>query len=153
MQNPKPVIGLKVPGKRWKMRAKDYRDLVDVPVIYEILEAHQGRVRCRTTIVETGEIWETLQGADDNPRLKIDGYAEIYAERGEVYEGHYQVRTWRNGDELCMKKAQGYNFCNDCLCTVLSYVYGEENFTGYEHNYCFRDGTAYELEETDTFEE
>lgn len=149
MRDPKPVLGLKVPGVQHRMRGNNYRDLVPHPVVYEILEAHQGRVRCRMSFVETGEVWETLQGDDHNPRIKYDGYAEIYAERGEVYEGHWQVRTWRNGDELPTEKAQGYNYCNDCLCAVLSNVYGDDRFTGYEHNYLFRDGTAWEIEEND----
>ena len=70
------------------------------------------------------------------------------ADQGETYEGHLRARTWRNGEELGEDEAGGYDYRDACLCTVLRHLYGED-FTGYDHNYLFRDGVAYEQEDGD----
>jgi hypothetical protein len=126
MHDPKNVIGVKAVGRNWQSRE----------TVCEILQANQNTIRYRTTFKDIGEVFESLWSPENPRRTYEDGSSSL------------QVRTWRNGDEMCAEKAQGYDFRDHCLCTVLDSLYGR-HFTGYEHNYLFRDGIAFEMEDGD----
>ena len=131
MKNPKQAVGVKVIGQNWQNRTFEA----------EILVANGPTVKTRLTFQDNGDVIESLW-SPDNHRKYIDGCDDIYK------DGLLCVRTWINGDELSIDKAGGYNMQDDCLCTVLHHLYGDE-FTDYTHNYGFVDGVAYELEDGD----
>jgi hypothetical protein len=90
------------------------------PITCEILEAdgteYGGqKLRWRTTFDDTGEVIE----AELSPK-----------------------KCWING-QPAPNDGMDYSMQDECLCNVLRHVFGDE-FTGYEHNYWYDNGRAYE---------
>jgi len=136
MRNSKKIVGVQVKSVKEYCNIKPVHPSASVRRTYEVLSADHRKISFRVTEEET---WGGIK----------DGMVQITPGR-VVWELSEDGVLMRNGDVVDKKKAEGYRWAlfQDTMCTVLAHLYQEE-FTGYEHNYLYRDGYAFEAEEGD----